>query len=134
MKFGIMGLGGIAGVMSKTVSGMPSVNRYCVASRSLDKAKEFADKWGFEKAYGSYEEMLLDEEVELIYVATPHPQHFECAKQCILHGKNVLLEKPFTVNADQAKELIRLAREKKVFITEAIWTRFMPSRKMLRQW
>lgn len=131
MKFSILAPGGIAHKMAEAVSGVEGVERYAVASRTYDKAKAFADKWGFEKAYGSYEEMLDDPEVELVYVATPHSHHYQYAKMCLEHGKHVLVEKAFTVNAKQAEELIRLAEEKGLFLTEAIWTRYMPSRKMI---
>lgn len=131
MKFSILAPGGIANSMAKAVSGVEGVERYAVASRTYDKAKAFADKWGFEKAYGSYEEMLNDPEVELVYVATPHSHHYQYAKMCLEHGKHVLVEKAFTVNASQAEELIHLAEEKGLFLTEAIWTRYMPSRKMI---
>ena len=131
MKFSILAPGGIAHKMAEAVSGVEGVERYAVASRTYDKAKAFADKWGFEKAYGSYEEMLDDPEVELVYVDTPHSHHYQYAKMCLEHGKHVLVEKAFTVNAKQAEELIRLAEEKGLFLTEAIWTRYMPSRKMI---
>lgn len=131
MKMGIMATGWIADVMARTIAEMPEVESYAVASRSEEKAKAFAEKYGFQKAYGSYEELVKDEEVELIYVATPHSHHYECAKLCLEHGKPVLVEKAFTVNSKQARELVELAREKKVFLAEAFWTRYMPSRKMI---
>lgn len=131
MKFSILAPGGIAQKMAEAVSGVEGVERYAVASRTYDKAKAFADKWGFEKAYGSYEEMLEDPEVELVYVASPHSHHYQYAKMCLEHGKHVLVEKAFTVNAEQAEKLIRIAEEKGLFLTEAIWTRYMPSRKMI---
>ena len=92
----------------------------------MQTARDFADRWGFTRAYGSYEEMLDDEEVELVYVATPHSHHFEHARMSLLKGKAVLCEKAFTANARQAEELLNLAKEKELFITEAIWTRYMP--------
>lgn len=131
MKFAIFGPGKIAQCMAAAVTPLEEVERYAVASRDLTRAQEFASEWGFEKAYGSYEEMLADPEVELIYVATPHSHHYEHAKMCLNAGKNVLLEKAFTVNAKQAEELIALAKEKNVLLAEAIWTRYMPSRKMI---
>lgn len=131
MKVAILGAGRIAHCMAEAVSGIEEAEKYAVAARDLNRAGEFAKKWGFKKAYGSYEEMLNDPEVELVYVATPHSHHFEHAKLCLEHGKNVLLEKAFTVNAKQAEELIALAREKNKLLAEAIWTRYMPSRKML---
>ena len=131
MKFSILAPGGIANCLAEAVSGIEGVERYAVASRSLERAEAFAEKWGFEKAYGYYEEMLKDPEVELVYVATPQSHHYQYTKMCLEHGKHVLVEKPFTVNAAQAEELINLSHEKGVLLAEAIWTRYMPSRKMI---
>lgn len=131
MKIGIMGLGRIAEVMSKTLSKMDGVECYGAASRSLERATAFAEKFGFTKAYGSYEEMVQDKEVELIYVATPHSHHYENMMLCLNYNKPVLCEKSFTVNAKQAREVLALAKEKNVFVGEAIWTRFIPMRKIL---
>ena len=131
MKLGILGAGGIASTMAKTVAGMKDVEAYAVAARDLERARVFAQKYEVKKAYGSYEEMLADDEVELVYIATPHSHHYLHAKMCLEAGKNVLCEKAFTVNAEQAQKLFDLAKEKKLLITEAIWTRYMPSRKMI---
>ncbi len=131
VNFAILAAGGIAAKMSYAVSALEEVKKYAVASRSMEKAKQFADEWGYEKAYGSYEDMLADPKVELVYVASPHSHHYEHAKLCIEAGKHVLVEKAFTVNAEQAKELIALAEEKKVLLVEAMWTRFMPARQMI---
>lgn len=131
MKLGILGAGGIASTMAKTVAGMKDVEAYAVAARDLERARVFAKKYEVKKAYGSYEEMLADDEVELVYIATPHSHHYLHAKMCLEAGKNVLCEKAFTVNAEQAQKLFDLAKEKKLLITEAIWTRYMPSRKMI---
>lgn len=131
MKFAILAAGNIANLMAEAVTGIEKIERYAVASRELERAQAFADKWGFEKAYGSYEEMLSDPEVELVYVASPHSHHYEHAKLCLTHGKHVLVEKAFTVNAEQAQELVALSEEKGLLLTEAIWTRYMPSRKMI---
>ena len=131
MKFAILGLGNIAQKMATAVTRLPEVECYAVAARDLNRAKAFAETWGFEKAYGSYEEMLSDPDVELVYVATPHSHHYEQAKMCLEHGKHVLVEKAFTVNAGQAEELIALSREKHLLLAEAIWTRYMPCRKMI---
>ena len=119
MKYGIMAVGGIADSMARTVTEMINrakaagedlpLEKCAVASRSLEKAQAFAEKWGFEKAYGSYEELVKDPEVEVIYVATPHSHHYECAKMCLENGKGALVEKAFTVNSKQAKELIQLS-------------------------
>lgn len=131
MKIGILGAGKIASIMARTISQMENATCYAVAARDQERAEKFAKTYGFEKAYGSYEALVKDEEVELIYIATPHSHHYEHAKLCIEHGKAVLCEKAFTRNAKEAKEILALAKEKGVFITEAIWTRFMPSRKMI---
>lgn len=131
MKFSILAPGGIANCLAEAVSGIDEVEKYAVASRNLERAQAFSEKWGFEKAYGSYEEMLNDPNVELVYVATPHSHHYQYAKMCLEHGKHVLVEKAFTVNAAQAEELIRLSHEKHLLLAEAIWTRYMPSRKMI---
>ena len=136
MKFAILAAGGIARKMAEAVTGIEKagtvrIQKYAVASRDLSRAEEFAKEWGFEKAYGSYEELAADPEVELVYVASPHSHHYEHAKLCLEHGKHVLVEKAFTVNAAQAEDLMKLARVKQVLLTEAIWTRYMPSRKMI---
>lgn len=131
MKLGIIGAGAIAETMAKTINGTKEVECYAIASRSLSKAEEFKNKFGFKKAYGSYEDLVKDENVDLIYVAVPHSKHFECMKLCIENHKPVLCEKPFTVNAIEAREIKRLAKENNVFVTEAIWTRYMPSRELI---
>ncbi len=131
MKMGILGAGGIAGTMAGTIREMPQVTSWAVASRSLEKAEKFAEKYGFEKAYGSYEDLVSDPELDLIYIATPHSHHYEHIRLCLEHGKNVLAEKSFTQNAAQAKEVLAMAEEKGLLLTEAIWTRYMPMRKKL---
>ncbi len=132
-NIGIMGAGNIAGVMAHTVKKMKGVKLYAVASREKVKADVFANKYGCKKAYGSYEELVMDKKVDLIYIATPHSEHYENARLCILNGKAVLCEKAFTANAKQAEELICLAREKDVFLAEAIWTRYMPMVSTIQQ-
>lgn len=125
-RIGIIGCGHIAEKMAVTLAKMEGVQPYAVAARDIEKSEAFALKWGFEKHYGSYEELADDADVDLIYIATPHSHHYAHAKMCIEKGKPVLCEKSFTANAAQARSLISLARERKVFITEAIWTRYMP--------
>lgn len=131
MNVGILGAGRIAVKMAETLNGMKDAHAYAVASRDAGRAEAFAQENKVEKAYGSYEEMLSDEAVDLVYIATPHSHHLEHGKLCISYGKPVLCEKSFAANTAQAKELLNYAAEKKVFITEAIWTRYMPSRKMI---
>ena len=135
MKVGILGAGNIARSMAKTLRGMQHKGRpvelYAVASRSLEKAQDFAAQEGAARAYGSYEELVQDSGVELIYIATPHSHHAEQIRLCVEHGKAVLCEKALTGNARQAEEVLSLAEAKHVLVTEAIWTRYMPSRRMI---
>lgn len=131
MKIGILGAGNIAAVLAETMNKMPEVECYGVASRDLKKAKQFAKSHSFQHAFGSYEDMLADQNIELIYIATPHSHHYRHIKMCLDAGKHVLCEKSFTVNEKQAAEVLRIAEEKGLLLTEAIWTRYMPSRKMI---
>jgi len=131
MKIGILGPGRIANTVTQTLIQMKEVELYAVASRDLQKAQEFAAKFGFQKAYGSYEEMLQDPQLELVYITTPHSHHYEQMMLCLEYGKHVLCEKAFTLNAAQAKAVKAKAEEKGLLAAEAIWTRYMPSRKMI---
>lgn len=133
MNIGIIGAGRMADVFAKTLVQMEQVSCYAVAARSLKRAEDFASRRGFEKAYGSYEALLADPSVELVYIATPHSHHYEHMKLCIEHGKPVLCEKAFTMNKSQAEQIKALSQEKGVFVTEAIWTRYMPSRKIINE-
>ncbi len=131
MNIAILGAGGIAKTMATTLQPLKGAECYAVAARDMKRAQVFADKFGFKKAYGSYTEMLADEDVELVYIATPHSHHYEHIKLCLEHGKHVLCEKAFTANAKQAEEVLRMAEEKGLLLTEAIWTRYMPMRQMI---
>ena len=135
LHIGILGAGRIAVTMAQTIRGMrendEDVCLYAVAAREEERARTFAREHGAEKAYGSYEAMLSDPAVDLVYVATPHSHHYQHAMLCLSHGKHVLCEKAFTVNAQQAQELTRCARERGLLITEAIWTRYQPMRQTL---
>ena len=131
MKIGILGAGKISHSTVPAMIALEEIECWAVASRSLEKAQAFAEKYGFRKAYGSYEEMLSDPEVELVYVATPHSHHFEHMMLCLNHGKAVLCEKAFTMNAEQAKQVMEYAKAHGIFAAEAIWPRYMPSRKLI---
>jgi len=126
-----LGAGNIAHVTAPAMVGLQEIECYAVASRSPEKARAFAEAFGFQKAYGSYEEMLRDPEVELVYVATPHSHHYEHMMLCLEHGKGVLCEKAFTMNADQARKIQAYSQSHNLFAAEAIWTRYMPSRAMI---
>ncbi len=138
LKFAILGCGHIATKMAAAVKALEKngmgVECYAVASRTLDKAKKFADDYGFGRAYGSYEELAKDPDVDLIYIATPHSEHYKDILLCLEQGKNLLVEKAFTANALLASEAIALAEEKGVFLSEAMWTRFLPAVQMVKDW
>jgi len=138
MKMGILGCGNIAGKMAKAVKTLEDkgmgVELYAVAARDIAKAEAFAGEYGAVKAYGSYEELATDAEVDLIYIATPHSHHYEHAKLCIAAGRNVLVEKAFCANVKQATEVIAMAHDKGVFLCEAMWTRFLPAVSLLKEW
>ena len=125
-KVGIIGAGWIAEKMAEALAPLEGYCVYAIASRSIGKATEFAGRWNIPKAYGSYEDMVKDKDVDLVYIATPHSHHFPHAMLALNAGKPVLVEKAFTANAAEAEELIETARSKGLFITEAIWTRYMP--------
>ncbi|MDD3902957.1 MAG: Gfo/Idh/MocA family oxidoreductase [Sphaerochaeta sp.] len=133
MKMGILGAGNIARKMAATIAEMEQVEAYAVASRDLKKAQEFAQKWNILKAYGSYLEMVQDPEIDLVYVCTPHSLHYEHMMLALEHGKHVLCEKSFTLNAEQAKKVLAFGKEKKLLVAEAIWTRYLPMRLVLDQ-
>ena len=133
MKVGIIGAGIIAETMAKTLMAMEDATCYGIASRNISKAQAFAEKFNVVKAYGCYEEMVSDGEIDLVYIATPHSFHAEHAKLAIKHGKPVLCEKPFMVNAKQAKEIYECGKQYNVLVAEAIWTRYLPSRGIIDQ-
>ncbi len=127
IKWGIIGCGGIAGMFATSLQALENGTLLAGASRTAGRAEEFAEKHGMERVYGSYEALVADPDVEAVYIATTHNLHYENVKLCLEKGKHVLCEKPFTVNAVQAQELIELARAKKLFMMEAVWTRFLPA-------
>ena len=108
-RVAIMGTGKIAGVMAGTIKKMKNVKCYGVASRNEERAQEFAKEYGIKVAYASYEEMMLDDKIDLVYIATPHSEHYANMIMCIENNKNVLCEKSFTTNARQAQEVIAYA-------------------------
>ena len=133
VKWGIMGPGGIAHKFAKSLISIENAELTAIGSRNVDRAEEFAAKYGAKHFYGSYEELVQDKEVEIVYVATPHSAHFETAMLCLKAGKAVLCEKPFTINATQAQLLVKTARECGVFLMEAMWTRYLPAITKVRE-
>lgn len=133
MKVGILGPGGIARVMAETLQKMDGVSCVGVGSRTLERAQSFAKEFDIPKAYGSYEELVADSDVDLVYIATPHSEHFAHMKLALHHGKPVLCEKAFTLNGAEAREVLALGKEKNCLVAEAIWTRYMPLAEQLKQ-
>ncbi len=133
MKIAILGLGLIADLVAPTIAATPGTECWAVAARDLSRAEAFAKKHGFRKAYGSYEAMLSDPDVELVYVATPHSLHAEHMKLCMEHGKAVLCEKAFTLNANEARQVAAVSEKTGVYAAEAMWTRYMPSRRIIQE-
>ena len=138
MKTGILGAGNIASTMAHTIhllreNGHPELELYAVGARDLSRAQAFAQANGVQKAFGSYEDLVSDPDLELVYIATPHSHHYRHIKLCADHGKHILCEKSFTVSARQAADAIRYARSKGVLVTEAIWTRYQPMRRMIQE-
>ena len=132
LRIGIIGAGWIAEKAAITLNGLTPCECYAIASRSQEKADAFAAKWNIRKAYGSYAQLIADPDVDLIYVATPHSHHYDVTRDALLADKPCLVEKAFMANWKQAKAIVDLARERKVFLAEAIWTRYQPAVTIVR--
>ena len=132
LRVGIVGTGWIAEKAAITLNGLQECEAYAVGSRQLEKAEAFAKQWNIGKAYGSYAELIGDPDVDLIYVGTPHSHHYDVTREALMGGKPCLVEKAFMANHRQAKAIVELAHERKVFLAEAIWTRYQPVVSMVR--
>ena len=126
-NWAILGCGKIARKFAGDLKLLPNARLYAAASRSLDNAQQFARDLGFEKAYGSYEEMVNDPAVDVVYIASPHSHHCEHTLLCLNHQKAVLCEKAFAINLKEVDQMIDAARQNNTFLMEAFWTRFQPS-------
>lgn len=126
IKWGIIGLGKIAAKFCADLETVKDAELYAVASRNLQKAEEFAKEHNATKAYGSYEEMLKDKDVDVVYIATPHVFHHENTLLSLHYKKAVLCEKPLAINKSQAQQMITAAKKEKIFLMEAMWTEFLP--------
>lgn len=134
IRWGILATGGIARKFAEDLERVPDAEIVAVGSRTRESAEAFARRYGIPRAYGSYEELARDPDVDIVYVASLHPGHKEHALLCLNEGKAVLNEKPFTVNAGETEELIRTARSKGLFLMEAMWTRYLPAIRKVREW
>lgn len=132
LRVGIIGTGWIAEKAALTLNGLTECEVYAVGSRSLETAEAFAGKWKIAKAYGSYSDLIADPDVDLVYVGTPHSHHFDVTRDALLAGKPCLVEKAFMANYKQAAAIVSLAQERRVFLAEAIWTRYQPAVGMIR--
>ncbi|MET8945075.1 Gfo/Idh/MocA family oxidoreductase [Streptomyces sp. NPDC004542] len=121
VRWGILATGGIAARFTADVVDLPGAEVVAVASRSAESARTFADRFGIERAYGDWESLAKDDDIDVIYVATPHSAHRAAAGLCLEAGRNVLCEKPFTLNLREAEELVALARGRGRFLMEAMW-------------
>ncbi|SKB30915.1 Predicted dehydrogenase [Salegentibacter holothuriorum] len=126
IKWGILGLGKIAGKFATALKDVEGAELYAVASRSQTKAENFAKEHSATKSFSSYETMLADEGLDVVYIATPHVFHYEHTLLCIDHKKAVLCEKPFAINKEQVEKMIAKAKKENVFLMEAMWTQFLP--------
>lgn len=127
IKWGIVGLGNIANQFATDLALIQEAELHAVASRDSDKAVVFAKKHKCNKAYGSYEELFTDPEIEIIYIATPHDSHAELSIEGMKNGKHVLCEKPIALSYVDAARMIEASKQYNVFFMEAFWTRFIPS-------
>jgi predicted dehydrogenase len=125
LGWGILATGWIAELFTQDLisSGLKVA---AVGSRNLEKANAFAKRFGIANAHGSYEDLVADPDVDIIYVATPHPQHVDAALLALDAGKHILVEKPFTLNAPEARQIVNRARAENRVVLEAMWTRFLP--------
>lgn len=137
-RWGIIAPGRIAHKFAEALGVMDDARLHAVASRNLVRGKQFARDHHISaeppRVYGDYLELINDRHVDAIYIANPHRFHADCIRQCLEAGKPVLCEKPLTVNAAQAETLFQVAEERRVFLMEALWTRFLPAWQQARQW
>lgn len=126
IRWGIIGLGRIAHSFASDLQKVPHASLHGVASRSLQKAEQFASQFGASHVYDSYEALLQNDEIDAVYIATPHVFHKEHTLLCLDYGKAVLCEKPFAMNSEEVSAMIEKAKEKNVLLMEALWTAFLP--------
>ncbi len=133
VNMGFIGTGYMAGKMAATAGHVPGIRLYAVASRDLERALTFGRDAGFKKAYGSHTELLEDRKVNLVYVATPGYTHYEILKNCIMHGKNVICETPFTLSSEEAREIFEMARQRDLLVMDAVYTRYLPLYRQIKE-
>lgn len=132
-RWGILGTGNIAARLAESLGNLAEAELLAVGSRSQAGAERFGKAWDIPRRYSSYQALVTDPDIDAVYVATPHPFHCENTLLALEHGKHVLCEKPFALNASEAARMIAKAREQKLFLMEAMWTRFLPAMVKLRE-
>ncbi len=132
IRWGILGLGGIAHKFANDLNLVENAEITAVASRNVDKAQEFGEQYSSKHVYGNYDDLFHCQDVDVIYIATPHTSHKEWSIKAMKHGKNVLCEKPLGMNRADVEEMISVAKNKKVFLMEALWSRFNPTIKKVK--
>jgi len=134
IKWGIISTGHISNKFAQALAILPQAELIAVASRNISIARDFAKKHNIPKAYGTYQELAEDANIDVVYIGTPHHLHFENTILCMRNGKSILCEKAFTINANEAREMVRIAREENVFLMEAMIPRHIPLLKKALQW
>lgn len=127
LKWGVVSTGNIARTVTKELAMLPDAELHAVSSRSAESARAFAAEFGFTRSYAGHRQLLEDDDVDIVYVAAPHGQHYSIVRDALTAGKHVLCEKAFTIDTLEADDLVRLAGMNRVFLMEALWTRFLPS-------
>jgi len=133
-RWGLIGPGRIAHAFAEAIKVVDGAELYALASRDYHRGRAFAQQYDTPQVYSTYEKLAQDPDVDAIYIATPHRFHHEQARLCLEAGKPVLCEKSLTVNAQETQDLISLAKEKNLFLMEALWTRYLPIYQQVRQW
>lgn len=126
IRWGIIGTGNIARQFARGLTSVPDAELVAVGSRSQESADKFGDMFDVPRRHPTYEALAADRDVDAVYVSTPHSLHMENTLLCLEHGKAVLCEKPFAINAQQAQQMVDKAREKNLFLMEAMWSRYFP--------
>ncbi len=134
IRWGILATGSIAAKLASAINDVEDADLLAVGSRSQESADVFGDTWNVPRRYASYEALAADPDVDVIYIATPHPYHDDNMRLCLEAGKHVLCEKPFTLNASEAETCVALARKKGLFLMDAMWTRTIPAIIQVRRW
>jgi len=132
-RWGLYSTAKIAHDFAKALTRVKEAQLWAVGSRSFESANKFADDFNIPNRYGSYDDLVKDKNLDVIYIATPHSEHYEGIKHCLENGHNVVCEKPFALNASQTEEMIQLARSKNLFLMEGFWSRFLPSYRKLKE-